>query len=273
MHYCAPSRDAERLTDSEIRRIQLDILSKIDEFCSRNSIQYSLSGGSMIGAVRHKGFIPWDDDIDIFIERSEYKRFLATFNGNYPNLVTVDYLTDPDYSLPFAKVMDMSTQIVQGGNRLHCYGIFVDIFPLDGQPGDDGIDEYVNTFTSMYRRLHKAAPLYKFTSNPAIKLKLAVRSLFHKGRKEIAEKMDAYLSSFKFAECKFAGEITGGSGKRVHIPVKTFEKYGTLDFEGEKRSCITDSDTYLTSIYGDYMKFPPAREQKPKHKIKAYRIV
>lgn len=272
MHKKLYRKGAVRLSGSEVRELQVKLLDSIDEFCRNNNIPYSLSGGTMIGAVRHKGFIPWDDDIDLFMRRSDYDRFLQSFNGNYPNYQTVDYLSDPDYSLPFAKVMDMSTQLVEGGNSLFCYGIYVDVFPVDGKPDIDGFAEFVMQYTALLRRLHKTAPLYRYTSSPLKFLKLYFRSLFNRGHSEVVKAIDSCLRSYRLEDCKFGGEAGINPGLNSHLPSDLYDSYSTAEFEGRRYSCITRSHEYLSSIYGDYMTPPPPQKQKPKHHMRAYRI-
>ena len=92
------------VTLDEMRTIQLDILNKIQEFCIKNNIRYSLCGGTLLGAVRHKGYIPWDDDVDIFMPRPDYERFFASFNGSYDNIVAQCYLNDNAILFYYGKV-------------------------------------------------------------------------------------------------------------------------------------------------------------------------
>ena len=272
MHSKLYRKGAVRLSDKEVRELQVRLLDTIDEFCRANNIPYSLSGGTMIGAVRHKGFIPWDDDIDLFMRRDDYQRFLATFNGNYPHYETVDCVSDPGYALPFAKVMDMSTQLIEGGNKLFCYGIYVDIFPVDGKPDTEMFGEFVERYTALRKRLHKTTPLYKYTAAPVKFVKLYIRSLFNKGRGSAVKALDEYLRSYKLEGCNFGGEAGINPGLNSHLPSGLYNDFSTAEFEGRRYGCISRTHDYLSSIYGDYMTPPPLKQQKPKHRMKAYRI-
>lgn len=272
MHKRLYRKGAVRLTDREVRDLQIKLLDSIDEFCRKNDIQYSLSGGTMIGAVRHKGFIPWDDDIDLFMRRSDYDRFLSTFNGNYQHYETVDYLSEPDYALPFAKVMDMSTQLIEGGNSLFCYGIYVDIFPVDGKPDTEQFAEFVEHYTELRRRLHKTARLYRYTCNPLKFLKLYLRSLFNRGHSGAVKEIDECLRSYKLEDCRFGGEAGINPGLNSHLPSDLYFDFSTAEFEGRRYSCITRTHDYLSAIYGDYMTPPPLKQQKPKHHMRAWKL-
>lgn len=260
------------MSDQEVRESMLSILDAVDDFCTKNGISYSLSSGSLIGAVRHKGFIPWDDDIDILMPRKDYDRFLATFNGSYPHFETVDYISEPDYSLPFAKVMDMSTQIITGGNRLFCYGVFIDIFPVDGHPDAGGTVEFYSKFMQLYRHLHKSCKLYRYTANHLTRIKFLMRCIFNRHNRETAAEMEAMLRSYPFETSEYAGEATADRYMKAVMHKDVFTSFKRMEFENHSICCLEDYDTYLKAYYNEYMKFPPAKEQKPLHRITAYRI-
>ena len=106
----------KQLTIKEILQVQLDILRDVDAFCRQNKIDYFLVGGTGIGAVRHGGYIPWDDDIDIGMTRPNYDRFLSSFNGNYGNLELYAPEIDLNYYAPYANVCDNRTLLFEGAN-------------------------------------------------------------------------------------------------------------------------------------------------------------
>ena len=132
--------------------------------------------------------------------------------------------------------------------------------------------EYYRTFMDLFRQLHKSCPLYRYTSNPFVALKFLVRNIFHKGNREAAAKMEEMLRSYDFEACEYAGEATGDSYMKAVIPKEVFESFADMPFEGRNISCLTDYHRYLSAYYNDYMKFPPVEEQKPLHRIEAYRI-
>ena len=129
----------KQLTIKELLQVQLDILRDVDAFCRQNQIDYFLVGGTGIGAVRHGGYIPWDDDIDIGMTRPNYDRFLSSFNGNYSNLELYAPEIDLNYYAPYANVCDNRTLLFEGanGHRKDKIGVKIDIFPFDGVPGDE----------------------------------------------------------------------------------------------------------------------------------------
>ena len=122
-----------QITSLELRRIQLDLLIAFDKFCAANELHYSLDYGTLLGAVRHQGFIPWDDDIDISMPRPDYDRFLSlTKNGLGIYEVRSGEYT-PGYFYPIAKMIDPRTILVEHTiGDAHIMGVYLDIFPLDG---------------------------------------------------------------------------------------------------------------------------------------------
>ena len=119
---------------NEMRKIQMDILLFIHQFCIDNGIQYSLAWGTMLGAIRHKGYIPWDDDIDIMMTRPEYDRFCKLFHDERSIYKLYDVHTDKKWIYPFAKISDERTIRVEK-NALDEIGINIDVFPIDFYAG------------------------------------------------------------------------------------------------------------------------------------------
>ena len=122
----------KKLTLDEVKKIQLEILAYIDSFCKKNNISYFINYGTLLGAVRHKGFIPWDDDIDISMDREYYNMFIEKFNQDSSKYKILSLDTDKAYFNNFIKVVDTTTKIVDNRNyKTFSCGVFVDIFPMD----------------------------------------------------------------------------------------------------------------------------------------------
>ena len=131
----------KELSKNEIKTIQLDILQSIHQFCETNNIRYSLAYGTLLGAIRHKGYIPWDDDIDVMMPRPDYERFIQ----NYPNFcdrnIVQTYNNDNSYYLWCAKVYDNRTEQITFPTRS---GVCVDVFPIDGLPDNlEDVRKYI----------------------------------------------------------------------------------------------------------------------------------
>ena len=131
------------ITDKELLQLQLDILRDVDAFCRKNGIEYFLVGGTGIGAVRHGGYIPWDDDIDIGMRRPDYNRFIESFNGSYSHLKVYAPEINLNYYAPYANVCDTRTLLDEGenGHRKDPIGVKIDIFPYDPIPSDEKLFE------------------------------------------------------------------------------------------------------------------------------------
>jgi len=259
------------LSNSELREVQLQIMDSIDEYCVQNAIRYSLADGSLLGAIRHKGFIPWDDDVDVIMPRPDYERFIAGYNGFNPNYLAENYRRNHDFPVTFTKVMDTRTTLMQKNNKITCFGVFVDVFAVDGQPDDyQEFEKYCKEYEKAREDFHKKAPLYKYTTSPIVKLKTHLRAPFYPSMEESAAKIDALLAKYPFGSTSYAGAIIGGSGLHTHIPVGVYDEYARRPFENRSYFCVKDYDTYLKVMYGDYMTPPPASKQRPDHFFKVW---
>ena len=121
-----------KLVFEEIREIQNQILKKFDQYCTIKGYQYCLWAGTLLGAIRHKGHIPWDDDVDIAMPRSDYERLLSDFKNNpIDGVRLVSFKSCKNYYYPFAKLSDNCSQMKEKNIKQQDYGVFVDVFPLD----------------------------------------------------------------------------------------------------------------------------------------------
>ena len=121
-----------QISADELKEIQLNLLNNIDHFCKSNGIQYFLAYGTLIGAIRHDGFIPWDDDIDIAMPRPDYDRFIKKFNAYSKDYQVEDYSITDNYPTPFAKVIDTRTEMRMTLYNQRSSGVYIDVFPIDG---------------------------------------------------------------------------------------------------------------------------------------------
>ncbi len=268
------------MTTEETKAVEFDILSKFDDFCKAHSLSYFLAYGTLIGAVRHGGFIPWDDDIDIQMPREDYNRLLELFPKLSPfsNLRLIAP-TDPDAEHTFIKITDERTVKVEAG---HLYksdsdyrGIDIDIFPLDGQPKSD--KEYVKWYKrlrSVYRKIWiselEAEGDIKFSLRLAIAVFKIVR-IFLPKRKKLLAKAAALHAMYPYSESEYVGCVESyfnGIGNRN--PKSAYEVGVTLPFEGRDFPVPSGYDQILTNMYGDYMKLPPGEAQVTHHTNKTY---
>lgn len=269
------------ITDiKEIQMISLEILKFIDKICRKNKITYSICGGTLLGAIRHKGFIPWDDDIDIMMPRPEYERFLqimdedSNTNNKYKCL---HYGKEfPNYYYRFAKVVDLSTKLEESTLiNNDDLGIFVDVFPVDGIDNKKA-KKYVKKSTFYARMLdhscriktqYKNVPFFKYLIKKFILTPIS--KIF--GSKYWLKKHENYVKSFNTQDFEYGNLYSGGSGIKEMFPIKYFSDLTEIKFEDSVFFAIKEYDKYLCRAYGDYMALPPPEKRVTHHDFKIYK--
>lgn len=260
----------KKITLSEQRQIELDILKAIDSFCRTRGIQYMLSAGTLLGAIRHKGFIPWDDDIDIVMPRRDYERFFRTFNNETEekNLRLISY-RDKTLVYPFLKVIDKRTVVVEDfiNPKFGQTGVWVDIFPIDGIPKN----KKVYKLFRFYKHVHEVAvsdPNSASTNFRRIVKRILRVVLGNPDPYSVSSLYDEKAKSYPIEEGKPIGVLVWGYGKKEIMPYSYLETV-EVEFEGHSFFASKMWDTYLTQLYGDYMKLPPIEDRKG-HRANAY---
>lgn len=248
--------DGSKLRDMQLRI--LHILDEVDAICRRNNIPYWLASGTLIGAVRHGGFIPWDDDLDIEILHSDKKRFMEACQRELPtNLKLQCHATDSRYHLGIMKVRDVSTTIEEscnlGANKYpveYKYsGYFIDIFTVE--PSRMPFMKVANALTKLMLAIKHILKAPNWIVNISYYFNQGVFAglrLINKSLPRAEYYYHTYGSLFKSRRVK--SEMTP--------PVEG-------EFEGKNYFIPNDADAYLRRIYGDYMKLPPMAQQKPHH--------
>ena len=265
------------ISTRELKGIQLEIAIRIHEFCTSRKLRYCLAYGSLIGAVRHKGFIPWDDDIDLCMPRPDYEEFVRSFNGEYPELRLLAPELDPHFYHPFAIVYREGTLLEEEIATHHGYptGVKVDVFPIDGAPSDDEAYARLRKKTErlkviLFYKNVRLAPRWKSDKVLWFKTlvwKLAILLLSMAG---IQRRIRALATANGFAGSQMVDMVVFPDPGDTRMPREVFEHYVDLDFEGEKFKAPRDYDTYLRTLFGDYMTLPPESERVPHHRFHAW---
>lgn len=252
----------------ETKVIELDILKQIAKYCEDNGLRYFLTYGTLIGAIRHKGFIPWDDDIDIQMPREDYLKLIRDFNNKIENKNL--YLVAPEKPMschPIVKIIDRRTIKVEPGYDYSDgnLGIDVDVFPIDGMPASDA--EYKRWRRKLiwyYKNFDAAKQLKTGTFKHHVKLFL-MGSWFIPANYWL-DKAAKLHAKYPLNSSAYAGSMEtpyNVTGNRVRK--ECFDGFVMADFEDTKFRIPVGYDEILRSIYGDYMKLPQVELQVTHH--------
>lgn len=250
--------------------VLLDILCQIDTICKKHDIQYFLCGGTLLGAVRHKGFIPWDDDLDIMMKRNDYNRFCEIAPSELKNpYFFQSERTDPGHLLRHAKIRNSNTtgmfkSFAQKGYNIN-QGIFVDVFPLDNLPDDE--NERKRYYDELYKVWGKVWKHSAF-KNRHVRFELLenIKINFENSILDIFGMSDYYNSMFeklagKYKDaitkecCLILGHLTPKGLKNTHKwETKDYEQFTITQFEFLQLPIPLNYDAQLTTLYGDWHK-------------------
>lgn len=263
--------DMQKLNLREIQYAELDILRAFRSFCLANGLRYSLCGGTLLGAVRHKGFIPWDDDIDVFMPRPDYEKFIELIKSK--KVALPGYLALADNGIPFVKIIDKRYSLAsEAGDSVE--NLWIDILPVDGYPADDRAAEKYWKKLLFYRRV----VLYNYLSlvhkRGAKKFLLRFFKVYAKlyGAERAVKNANALVAKYPYGKSDFIGcAVWGCYGIGERIPADSFDNLTEIGFEGENFSAISGWHEYLTGIYGDYMRLPP-EDKRECHGFEVYKI-
>ena len=257
----------------ELRKIQLEILDNVDNFCKKHNINYWLDCGTLLGAVRHSGYIPWDDDIDIGMLREDYDKFLTQYNKNNKRYQLFAVENSDDYYFAFGKVIDTNTVLYEPDEKtgIKC-GVYIDIFVYDNAPDDDekvqkmyDKRDYYNKLriAQLYPNLYDHESLFKKTIRffVNIYLKFLPKNYY---TTKVVENSKRYMNQ----KTKRVGNFTSAS--RIICDKHIFDSFTEVTFEKRKYPAPKGYDAWLKSFYGDYMKLPPKEKQISNHQFKAY---
>lgn len=272
----------------ELKRIELDILRDVDSFCEKHSIRYYLCGGTLLGAIRHKGFIPWDDDIDIIMPRNDYMKFLQLYNLNNSNYLVHSSFNDDDWYASFAEVEDTRTikEYLGFSNKTRC-GVNIDVFPTDGSPNNYllrrtywWINNVLSRIAVLSYQEYKVSKHYSDLDTGFSSIKTLLRTTIKFLAIPVARMTRVFninllvnklAMRFDVSNSKYIGcSVFPHYGYRECIKAEGFLNVMKREFEGEFFNTPLAYEEYLSNLYRDYMKIPPKDKQVSHHDFIAY---
>ena len=258
----------EKLSLEECKKISLDILIDVADYCDRNNLTYYLSVGTLLGAIRHKGYIPWDDDIDIMMPRPDYKRFLENYDGKYA-------LLKPEVGmLYYSKAYDPTTVKYEADTDYKKYkpvGVDIDIFPLDGMVNDqEELNRIykIDCFLEMLLRLSNQ-PIF-LRKNPLKCINRIIPRFI--GSKNLVKLIEKNAQRYDYDSSDYVVRMRWSpNGFAGLLPKEVYEK-DKAEFEGHMFTIPKQYDVWLRTFFGDdYMELPP-EDKRVTHEFECYRV-
>lgn len=249
----------------DLKQLQQKILgnlSVVHEVCEKHNLRYYLWAGTMLGAVRHKGFIPWDDDIDIAMPRKDYEALIAHAKEWLPvPYEIVSYETDRDnYPLPFAKLQDASTTLIERSHLSYLGGVYIDIFPLDGMCNGKLRRRWHFMKYQWYKKalyfVHRDP--YRHGHGVSSWLPLLCRKVYT--MQELQEKMKRLQTEFDYEDSALV--VDHDDGLKGVMPKEILGTPTLVEFEGRQFCGVEQAHTYLSKKYGEYMVIPDGEHQR-----------
>ena len=269
-----------KLNAEEIKKCSFEVLCELKNVFDKYELTYSLSGGTLLGAIRHNGFIPWDDDIDIMMPREDYNKFIKIFKRNEMpfNLLSQEILGSR-YCYAFAKACNKKTLLIEEETMNDVkLGVYVDIFPIDGMGNNMTVAKVRNVFFQLLRGIrlssswkkYRKSKIRKWYYEPLRYVCYLVSRII--SAKELDVLIQKHTLKYDFLQSNFAGRIVGDYGKKEIMEKSIFESFIKHKFEDQEFSVIEKHDVFLKSIYGNYMDLPPVEKRTTHHTFTAYYI-
>ncbi len=273
----------QEISISDQKKLCLDGLSEFDEFCKKNGLRYWLAYGTLIGAIRHKGYIPWDDDIDLWMPRNDYERMIKMQGGKKigTGWRLYSYKRCKDYLFPWTKLcLDHTAVLPSRFNNGFVYGCSIDIFPLDEfRSGSiEEAEELLRSINNKYKKhIRMIRPYTGGLNGVRHKWKKMIKKLYYNCSKCILGSVRKFINQYDDIRL-----INDDSKSKLFVSTSpcasypwvwnkdNFENTVYVEFESLQLPVPCGYDEILTRVYGEYMKLPPVEKRKTEHSYIAY---
>lgn len=255
-----------KIDNNEVKKIQVEIVKEVDKICSENGLRYFLAFGSLLGAIRHKGFIPWDDDIDIWMPIDDYEQFKTILECKSKRYIILNPMNEKCHRIGFPKIVDSYTYIEEEG--LPTYknnGVFCDIFPLVGVGNDEkeGIHILEEIKKNNWRIRGLRHLSLKKDGIKGLIIKLLGEKFFYKRILKLSHKFD-------YEKSKYINGLYNADVGMFLYKKSDFEGETYVEFEGVLLRAPKGYHNILKTTYGNYMELPPEDQRIGLHRITAY---
>ena len=273
-------KNEKALTLEQLHKEQVKILKVLTKFFDDNNLSYFLAGGTLLGAIRHKGFIPWDDDIDLLMPRPDYEKFKElTFNKPITKNIIVQSVLNKDAIYSFCKVCNINYRVKEEmwKESDNSY-LWIDIFPMDGLSENEAVN--VKLFKKVHSLRHllslKIMDKSKVKESATTKLKSIIKPIYKVfvdliPLKVINNKIEKISRTYDYEKCEYIGCLHWGYGPQERLKKVDVEKKIKVEFEGMQLDAFSCWDEYLHNLFGDYMTLPPI-EKRQVHLAKIEKI-
>ena len=272
-------KEMKKMTTEDIQQHSLQILKDVHDYCVKNQINYTLFGGTLIGAVRHHGFIPWDDDIDIAMPRPDYDRFVRSYQSKKGYQVFARERQGGKVYLAYARVCDLKSTYVRAESfpwSDYKTGVWIDVFPLDGMPSEEDAKKHTAKANKLFRMTNRARGIMA-ALNARGKESIFVYRIKTVGWHMLLpyykrwDELIRLCKQYDFDSSEFYSNISfGGYGMKEYCRKDVLNKYVLMPFEDENFFVMDGYDYALRLKYGDYMTPPPLQSQIPQHRSDYY---
>lgn len=263
----------KKLTLLEIKQRELDMLLYFQRICKENSFKFYLTGETLLGAIRHKGFIPWDDDIDVCMPRKDYEKFLSICQRDNSQYM-IRSAKFGNFLAPYTKIVDRETLVEYKYYQDEMDSqLWIDILPIDGLPKSIDKVRKIYRICKIYRKIFALSSVRLGEGRTFIHkyIKYLIKPVARLyGQRRAARKLEQLALTYSYNNCKYVGAITWGLyGESERMLKSEFEKETLVEFEGALYPTFSCWDSYLKRLYGDYMKLPPI-EERQAHNMNVY---